>query len=1138
MRPAEQQIERLLAGLQDHASSAFDERTLRDMFAALETSTGGFPARRWQDIRRAIMHSRITKLAAAAVLILAVLLLVRHLTGRESTVTPAGRDHTIAQETQSPDAPGASEASLEKERERLALELATAQELFAQTDVKGLLHLLDTGLEPTRIAIAGYLAQIGDESALPALQRLADQWQGPADDNPFQRSVEQIRIAVPEENQTDAEDLSTTQPQVPAGGVAVPDGPHIVVRVMEKATGRPIPRATIQARMGSESGTHAADDLGVFVFNLSESIPDQVRIATPHEGYVCQGVTLQGLSREKLPKTVEFSLEKGIIIGGLVQDEEGRPVEGASVQSYIGEEQQFDRPCVSVRIELTTDAEGRWRAGGVPREVNRLWFFNVYHPQFADGGFEMPRDLKLGDLRAEQAVMVLAQGIDVIGRVMDLAGKPIAGAELLVGSDYFARDWTQTDDAGHFEFRHLRSWNQSFLLTVQAPGFAPQRRELPSVKDLAPLDFVLEPARLLIGRVVDSAGRPIADAFLSTEDWNGWRTVKWQGRTDSNGMFVWDYPPHDAIAIRISKSGYREFEREVVADDREQTFVLARPTTIQGSVTDSETGRTVDRFKLTPGARWPGGTRATWETSEGWVQWFTDGRYSYTFSGDAGAYAVRIEAEGCLPVESPFVDANESEVTIDIALTKGQGPSGYVLDANGAAVEGAEVFWEKTIQITNGQMVNRSALPSVTTDSEGRFAFKPEERTDPFVAISDRGIGFASYDELVHDGVIMLTPWARVHGELRVGTRPGADRVLQLMAQHRFVPEYVAPIYANATTDESGRFTYDRVYPGPFSLYNQTYEVAPGQTLELHLGGTGRTVRGALAVPGPANLPIWANLELVRLREPVPFDKYPMPPGYERMSADEVDAWFERFGQTAEGQAYAAWLEENYPQSAPHLRVEVDGRSAFRVDNVEPGVYALKGLIRPAPTHDSSRIHEIIGRLWHEVVVPPSAGDAEMDVPLDLGTLAVLPGDLMVGDAAPDFDAPSFDPGRIRLADYRGRVLLVAFAAWGYTNPVSPGVYDLRDLYQRFGENQRYAQVSLLFSGNPVVDKWIIDETGLDWPHGMLNAASREETEYRITTRNPVPWTVLIGSRGEILAMGLYGEELQQAVEEALKTAP
>ncbi|MGE5294656.1 MAG: hypothetical protein ACM3VT_07495, partial [Solirubrobacterales bacterium] len=71
MRPAEE-IERLLGGLRDRTSTAFDDRTLSEMFSALETSTGGTPARSWRQTGRAIMQSRITKFAAAAVLALAV----------------------------------------------------------------------------------------------------------------------------------------------------------------------------------------------------------------------------------------------------------------------------------------------------------------------------------------------------------------------------------------------------------------------------------------------------------------------------------------------------------------------------------------------------------------------------------------------------------------------------------------------------------------------------------------------------------------------------------------------------------------------------------------------------------------------------------------------------------------------------------------------------------------------------------------------------------------------------------------------------------------------------------------------------------------------------------------------------------
>ncbi|MBN2131209.1 MAG: carboxypeptidase regulatory-like domain-containing protein, partial [Sedimentisphaerales bacterium] len=506
------EIERRLHGLEDHTSAAFDERVLHDMFGAQDAAVHATPARSWRHIGRKIMNSRITRYAAAAVLLATVLLLAQHLIGRESMTTPDNGDRTVAGVPGDQGGQSAIPAIEENEQLRLARESDVAAELFAKSDTEGLLRLLDTGLDRTKMAVADYLGRLGDESALPALQRLADQWRGPAEENPFLKSVEQIQKASPGEQDAAPQGPSTDQ-TLPVGATAVPDGPYIMVRVMDKATGKPIPQAAIRIFAG-ESRMDAADDDGVFVLDFGSSVPGYVNIFARPEGYVWQVVALRDLKRESLPKTILFSLDKGIAIGGVVRDSEGRPIEGASVESHISEEQQFEQPHVGVSIETTTDAQGRWRSGAsVPPEVGRLWF-NVRHPDFADDGFEMPGDLKFDDLKAERAVMVLEKGIGLAGRVTDAAGKPIVGARLLAGEDYFARDWTQTDESGHFQFLHLRPLNQSFLLTVQASGFVPQRRELPSEKNLAPADFVLAPAKLLIGRVVDTAGKPIKGAFI------------------------------------------------------------------------------------------------------------------------------------------------------------------------------------------------------------------------------------------------------------------------------------------------------------------------------------------------------------------------------------------------------------------------------------------------------------------------------------------------------------------------------------------------------------------------------------------------------------------------------------------------
>ncbi len=1127
MRPADE-IEQLLDRLEDHTSAAFDETTLRDMFGAQDEALRIPAAHPWRDIGREIMSSRIMKLAAAAVLIIAVLLLVRHLTSRDTMVTPDHTDQPVAGGPEGVHAPTIEE----DERLRLAREENVAQELFTKADTPGLLRLLDTGLDQTKITAAGYLGKIGDQSAVPALQRFADRWRGPAQENPFRKSIEQIQNAPPKQEKTGSQGQSQEQ-TLPVSPAPEIDGSRILVRVTDKSTGEPIPRARIQFWAGGDPHIHVADDRGVLIIDLSASIPSYLVISILQEGYIRQDVTLRDLSWEKLPRTVQFSLEKGTVVGGVVRDGDGAPVGGATVESYISEQQQFDQPHVNVSVVQTTDAQGRWRSAHVPAGVSRLWF-NVHHPDFADGGFAMPGDLKLDDLRAEQAVMVLNKGITITGRVIDAAHKPIAGARLLAGQDYSSRDWTQTDATGHFELPPLRALNRPFLLTVQAPAFAPQRRESLSKKGLAPAEFVLQPAKVLIGRVVDLADRPVEGARVDSEEWSGYRTVEWHANTDSKGMFVWDYPPADAIWIRVSKPGYREIMREVIANDQEQTFVMAEPVTIKGSVTDSQTGEMIKRFKLTPGAHWSEGYhRSMWQTSEGWVKRFTEGQYSYAFDGDGWAYAVHVEADGYLPAESRFVRADEREATINIALTKGQGPSGFVFDANAAPVAGAEVFWQRTVAIRHGQGVETDTIYPVKTDSDGHLAFKPENRDDPFVAICDWGAGVASYENFARDGVITLRPWARVQGDLWIGTMPAADQQLQLVG--RRLPEGISVYGDEATTDEHGRFVFERVYPGQYTLYNRTYEVLPGQTVELHLGGTGRTVKGELRLPTSSDASVWVDLRLVTLRAPVPLDKLPRPAGYERMSLDEVWQWQQRFYPSPEGKAYIAGLEKTYPQSVTSLPVTMDGSRTFHVDNVEPGVYVLMGVVRPPSANTDSGPGEVIDRLWYPVEIPPFTSAEDLDTPLDIGVLAALPGKLKAGDPAPDFDMPMIGSGRVRSGDYGGNVLLVTFLS--SANLDSDTLQDLKGVYEHFRGDPRYVQVSLLFTANPLRDKKACDEAQWVWPIGFLQRHEcREVTEYCYEDMS-APWNILIDPRGNIVTVGLSGEALTKAIEETLRAS-
>lgn len=177
------------------------------------------------------------------------------------------------------------------------------------------------------------------------------------------------------------------------------------------------------------------------------------------------------------------------------------------------------------------------------------------------------------------------------------------------------------------------------------------------------------------------------------------------------------------------------------------------------------------------------------------------------------------------------------------------------------------------------------------------------------------------------------------------------------------------------------------------------------------------------------------------------------------------------------------------------------------------------------------RFDDIIGRLWHRVEVPPLAHASELGIPLDLGTLTVLPGALTPGDPAPDFDVPSFDSGRIRLNDYRGKVLLPAF--WGSDyDPTSRDLHDLKNVYERFRTDPHYAQLGLVLARNPLLARKAAERARVDWPQGLLEGQA-VSTVYDIRT---IPLYVLIGPQGQVLATGRSVSALAQAVEAALAT--
>jgi protocatechuate 3,4-dioxygenase beta subunit len=168
MKPADN-IEDSIRKLRRTTTAATDERILNDALTALGTHPQAGPAEKLKT--QNLKLKTIT--VAAAVIIVAVLIAVRIFVG--SSEDRQQRTEDRQQKTTSIEPRVSSiEAEFETKQAatKLEVELKDIEKMFAAGDVDGLVAMLGQGRFITKMFAAKYLGQIGDERALPVLEKL------------------------------------------------------------------------------------------------------------------------------------------------------------------------------------------------------------------------------------------------------------------------------------------------------------------------------------------------------------------------------------------------------------------------------------------------------------------------------------------------------------------------------------------------------------------------------------------------------------------------------------------------------------------------------------------------------------------------------------------------------------------------------------------------------------------------------------------------------------------------------------------------------------------------------------------------------------------------------------------------------
>lgn len=406
-----------------------------------------------------------------------------------------------------------------------------------------------------------------------------------------------------------------TAPPVPVR-LAPPD--VIAGRVEEHGGGGPVAGAVVWTRGGAADAVRS-DGSGRFALPVPAVERIMLAAAGPaHQAPAWERVELAAPDRGE-PVLV---LDPTISLVGRVEDEAGGPIAGAVVEALPREEYSFGGGRKAERRRVLTDESGRFRADGIAFET--LYSVVATLDGFAPGRAEVPpvpRDPETGVAAVPEVTIVLPLGQRLVGRVVDPAGAPVAGAEVRYLHVDDEDDWlphqyaeakTTSGPEGELSLAHVIAGIGN--LSIQAPGFAPFERtgiEVPAepgVTDLGALE--LEPEVFLEVVVVDGDGDPVAGAAIGVT----WRSsgpfglgmsrteTPAEARTDEAGRFrKGGFAPGQVVDVSASQEGFAptSVDRIRLPDASPVRVVLEAGAIVSGRVVD-EAGRPVAEAVVMP----------------------------------------------------------------------------------------------------------------------------------------------------------------------------------------------------------------------------------------------------------------------------------------------------------------------------------------------------------------------------------------------------------------------------------------------------------------------------------------------------------------------------------------------------------
>ncbi|NQT14484.1 MAG: carboxypeptidase regulatory-like domain-containing protein, partial [Planctomycetes bacterium] len=532
-----------------------------------------------------------------------------------------------------------------------------------------------------------------------------------------------------------------------------------------------------------------------------------------------------------IPAEFTFAYERGRTIGGVVRDEEGKPIQGVKVHLSISSE-KYEQVgmCLALWDQVfLTDVEGRWDLGHVPQADSMS--VGLGHPDYISvPGPAQISATKQREIEDRTSVMVMKRGIPVSGTVTDPEGKPVADATVILGEWYSPeRPCVSTDKKGYYRFASLAPGGTD--LTVTSPGLAPGLRSVNVQSRMTPVDFQLEKGNTLRVRVVGKDGKPISGVFVTPDTWRGKRVLcdlEIRGRTDAEGRWTWTWAPKDAVKTNFGLTGRVNYMRihhlPLAPQEAEHVVTLYRALAISGSVVDAQTEQPIPNFRVVRGYMSRGSVeQLMWDRRE--AREGKNGRYELMISQPSQTHLVRIEADGYQPAVSREFKDDDGTVTCDFSLEKGENLNVAVRLSDGNPAAGADVRLcpeepgksvNMALFVKNGRFpYPDSTRPSMKVAADGQLRIEPQDNEFLLIVLHDQGFAQTTSQELTANPRITLKAWARLEGTVRHGTKPVPGARLDVYPTESSGRRWsFLNFQVQTEADDEGKFVFAKLKPG------------------------------------------------------------------------------------------------------------------------------------------------------------------------------------------------------------------------------------------------------------------------------------------------------------------------------------